>query len=114
MPDINIGLAWGMESEDWREKKDNKPEWPPKEGAQIKSARLMYAHVLYNGAVVWEVGYAYADWGSGIGGCLPWPEAQFSGSLGEPELVGWEPPHGRTCSPGYSPTSRTRPPSSTA
>ena len=39
---------------------------------------------------MWEVRYAYADWGSGIGGCLPWPEAQFSGSTVDSELVGWE------------------------
>ncbi|HXD53950.1 MAG TPA: hypothetical protein VN618_04275 [Solirubrobacteraceae bacterium] len=93
-PDISVTLAWGMPPEDWRDERrdggNNKPEWLPTGPATLKSAYLKYAHVLYNGAVIWEVGYAYADWGSGIGGCLPWPEPKFDGNVAEPKLLGWE------------------------
>ena len=87
MPDASVGLAWGMSDEDWRDLKgEGKPDWLPE---TLKSARFRYVHVLLNGAPVWEATYAYADWGSGMGGCLPWPEPQFDEDVAAPKIVGW-------------------------
>lgn len=91
--DVSVGLAWGMDDEDWRERRsrgEEQHEWLPKSPGEIKSARTHYAHVLYNGAVVWEVPYVYADWGSGIGGCLPQPRPRFDGDATAPQIVAWE------------------------
>jgi len=76
VPDARLGLGWGMDPEDWRERPrlDRKPTW----ASDVWSgAAPNYAHVLLNGTMVWRVLYTYIDWGAGIDGILPFPEPKF-------------------------------------
>ena len=91
LPDARLGVAWGMTDEDWREpdeSRENPPEWIPKEWSSV---RPRYAHVLLNGAMVWQVRYAAVNWGAGISGVLPWPRAQFTDRqvTDPPEVASW-------------------------
>jgi hypothetical protein len=76
VPDPSLMLAWGYQSEDWREERDRREreDWQPE---NFKSVREQFALVFYNGAPVWQVRLAYADWGSGIGMAVPWPRPEF-------------------------------------
>lgn len=97
MPDPQLGIAWGVHDEDWREGNrgrqatDEKPEWAVL--FDWTSAWQRWAHVLFNGAMVWQLSYAYINAGAGVDGILPWPRPVFSEDWqpGEgPELTGHE------------------------
>lgn len=75
--DPGITLAWAFEPEGSLFERSNAPEredWQPE---AFKSVSHQAALVLYNGAMVWQVIYAYANWGSGIGMAVPWPHRSY-------------------------------------
>ncbi len=80
-PDASISIAWGMGDMDrdgrssGRQTEGQKPEWAT--GRDWTSAWPRFAHVLLNGAMVWQVMYAGINWGAGVSGALPWPDPLF-------------------------------------
>ena len=88
-PDPRLTLAWGYESRDWREelaRERVRPDWAPED---FKSVHEQMAMVVFGGAVVWQVAYAYADWGSGIGTPVPVPSPDLD-DRGAYWMTEWE------------------------
>lgn len=88
VPDARVALAWGIPDADARNERDGgAPAWMPTEWT---SARPLYAVVMLDGSVVWQVLYASVNWGAGITGYLPWPAAHHAGDLPHSsEVIGW-------------------------
>jgi hypothetical protein len=75
VPDARLGIGWGMDLEDPRDRKPRtKPDWA---SPQWRGAEPKYGHVLFNGTMVWRVLYTYVNWGAGIDGVLPYPARKF-------------------------------------
>lgn len=92
IPDASLTLAWGFPFEESLEERPGQLEradWQPE---TFKSVQQQAALVLYDGAMVWQATYAYADWGSGIGMAVPWPRPDFGDRDEEPTfwMTRWE------------------------
>ena len=74
-PIAELGIAWGMPLRDWRDHERWDHPWAPKHWNGVE---LRYAHVLLNGAPIWQVAYAQVDRGAGTSGALPWPSPDSS------------------------------------
>jgi hypothetical protein len=93
MPDARMGLGWGMELEDWRDRRPRtKPDWASHDW---NSAEPNLAHILFNGAMVWRVLYTYIDRGAGRDGILPYPARKFEPGPTPPYATpgGWDTTH---------------------
>lgn len=90
VPDARLGLAFGVPEEDWRGGREARPpDWKPEEWNSVEPC---FGILLLNGAAVWQARIASVDWGAGISGYLPWPNARYADDreLGRrPTLVGW-------------------------
>jgi hypothetical protein len=90
VPDVRIGLAWGIPAKDWRDDRPAlPPAWMPEEWNSVRQA---HALVLFSGCAVWQLQYASVDWGAGIDGYLPWPSPRFAElrpARGPRPVVGW-------------------------
>jgi hypothetical protein len=95
VPDVRLGIGWGMDSEptNLRRPLHEKPRWADPEWSGVYR---QYAHVLFNGTMVWRVRYHYVDQGAGMGGYLPYFKQQFEqgpgvqGSTQGWDTTGWE------------------------
>jgi hypothetical protein len=68
------------------------PDWAEQDSEEFKSARVAYTVILLGGALVWQEAMWYLDWGSGIGGYVPYIEPKFSGEYEghERPQTGWQ------------------------
>jgi hypothetical protein len=97
MPDPQIGIGWGMESEQWkraiessrRAGVDPNPGWADPDWTDVFA---QWAHLLLNGTMVWRVRYTYVNRGAGMDGYMPWPAEDreaVPGDPGESRRIGW-------------------------
>jgi len=80
-PDPRLGLAWGMPGDDVDEPLE--VEWKP---SHAESVRRRFAHVLLNGAIIWQVRFAQVNFGAGRDGVVAWAQTEYVDRLtpGEP------------------------------
>jgi hypothetical protein len=74
VPDVRLGLGWGMATAYTEQHRGQRPQWAR---SQWNPIQPMLAHVLFNGTVVWRTYYTYVNRGAGRDGLLPWPKENF-------------------------------------
>jgi len=86
-PDARLTLQWGFAKDAWHD--HDPPDWAS-EWWGAGSARHAWAHVVFCGAIVWQISIALIDAGAGKSGVMVWPEPAYDGpSIFEQERVGW-------------------------
>ncbi|HEY5941903.1 MAG TPA: hypothetical protein VIT89_03475 [Solirubrobacterales bacterium] len=95
-PDPKLSMVWPVPEEPAAERSDRfergLPDWAEEDSEEFKSARVAYTVILLGGAPVWQEAVWYLDWGSGIGGYVPYIEPVFSDEYEEHERprTGWQ------------------------
>jgi hypothetical protein len=93
-PDPKLSMVWPMPEEPEAERPERfergLPDWADSE--KFKGARLNYAVILLGGAPVWQEAVWYLDWGSAVGGYVPYIEPKFSDEYEghERPQTGWQ------------------------
>jgi hypothetical protein len=95
-PDPRVSMVWPVPDEAEAEQPNRHerglPDWAEQDSEEFKSARVAYTVILLGGAPVWQEAVWYLDWGSGIGGYVPYIEPKFSGEYEghERPQTGWQ------------------------
>jgi hypothetical protein len=92
-PDPRLAIVWMVPEDDdeTRHGERRLPEWAENDSADWNHARFGWAVIVLSGAPIWQAPVWYLDWGSGIGGYVPFFRPVFSdGKLGEDRLKRWE------------------------
>lgn len=95
-PDARLSMVWQVPDEPEAEQSDRyergTPEWAEQDDLEWKNARGGWVVILLNGAPIWQESVWYLDWGSGVGGYVPYFRARYGDrdEGGIPTIEGWE------------------------